>query len=308
MADRDPPPHVLPYQGSKRLLAARIAAFVPRARRIRTIYEPFCGSAALSLYAASRDLSDRLVIGDSLAEIVALWRRVIDDPDAVADVYAALWSDQGAGGRGEFATARARFNALRDPVDLLWLAARCVKGAIRFGRDGRFNQSADHRRRGSAPDRVRTQLRRAAALLRDKAAFVAGDWRATLAPAGTADLAYLDPPYHGTSTGADRRYHQGLDRGALVAGLRDLRDRGVPVLLSYDGHTGGRSYGEALPADLGLVRFELDAGRSAQATLHGRADRTVESLYVSASLCAEVGADGPPCRPPVSRRVERSRR
>ena len=52
----------------------------------------------------------------------------------------------------------------------------------------------------------------------------------------------------------------------------------MPFLLSYDGQMGARHYGEPLPAELGLRRVLLDAGRSSQATLSGRAERTLESF------------------------------
>jgi len=58
----------------------------------------------------------------------------------------------------------------------------------------------------------------------------------------------------------------------------------IPFLLSYDGRCGTRSYGEPLPAGLRLTHLELEAGRSSQATLAGRAEHTVESLYMSPAL------------------------
>jgi hypothetical protein len=54
-------------------------------------------------------------------------------------------------------------------------------------------------------------------------------------------------------------------------------------VLSYDGHCGGKTYGEPLPNDL-AHRILLDVGRSSQATLNGRDEATVESLYVSRSI------------------------
>ncbi|MGH7489019.1 MAG: hypothetical protein ACREMY_25965, partial [bacterium] len=74
--------------------------------------------------------------------------------------------------------------------------------------------------------------------------------------------------------------HAQLAREALVEGLAQLRARKVPFALSYDGATGGRHYGPALPAHLRLAHLLLDAGRSAQATLSGRDERTIESLYL----------------------------
>ena len=51
-------------------------------------------------------------------------------------------------------------------------------------------------------------------------------------------------------------------------------------------------YGPALPVELGAQRLELHAGRSSQATLNGRDERTVESLYVSASLAPSTRLAG----------------
>jgi DNA adenine methylase len=58
----------------------------------------------------------------------------------------------------------------------------------------------------------------------------------------------------------------------------------VALALSYDGRRGARTYGSPLPASLGLRRVELVAGRSSQATLLGRAEVTIESLYLSREL------------------------
>lgn len=104
------------------------------------------------------------------------------------------------------------------------------------------------------------------------------------AEATEEDIVYMDPPYEGTSTGTDRRYHQGLDRKRLISILTDLNRRNVPFLLSYDGQCGDKTYGLVLPASLHLTRLELNAGRSSQATLNGRAEVTIESLYISNKL------------------------
>ncbi len=125
------------------------------------------------------------------------------------------------------------------------------------------------------------QLAGAHALLRGKTETVAGDFAQIIEDAGPRDLVYLDPPWEGTSTGRDTRYHSGLARERLIAALESLNQRGVPWLLSYDGQCGTKTYGTALPVDLRATRLELNAGRSSQATLNGRSDVTIESLYVS---------------------------
>ena len=69
-----------------------------------------------------------------------------------------------------------------------------------------------------------------------------------------------------------------------------LNRRSVQFILSYDGACGDKTYGEALPDDLGMRRILVDAGRSSQATLNGRDHRTVESIYVSAGLAQNISA------------------
>jgi DNA adenine methylase len=53
---------------------------------------------------------------------------------------------------------------------------------------------------------------------------------------------------------------------------------------------GNRTYGKPLPAKLHLRLMEIDAGRSSQATLLGRSEMTVESLYLSPALSDELEA------------------
>ena len=70
------PPHPIPYQGSKRNLAPFIGRYVPR--DVKTWYEPFAGSVAMSLWAAHVTNLRRIVLGDSLAPMAALWREIIN--------------------------------------------------------------------------------------------------------------------------------------------------------------------------------------------------------------------------------------
>ncbi len=251
----------------------------------RHVYEPFCGSAALTLAAAARGLAPRFVLGDSLPPLVALWRAIVERPARVASAYAALWRAQHRD-PDHYERVRERFNRCGDPTTLLYLLARCAKAAVRFNRDGGFNQAPDRRRHGMRPERLAAEVAAAARLLAGRTRLTCADYEATLAGAGPRDLVYLDPPWQGTSEGRDRRYAEGLARERLVASLARLVDRGVPFLLSYDGRSGDRAYGPPLPAALGLARVPLDAGVSSQATLLGRRERTVESLYLSPALLA----------------------
>jgi DNA adenine methylase len=281
-------PHPIPYQGSKRRLAARILAVVGD-RPVKTLYEPFAGSAALTLAASSRGVAQRYVIGDSLVPLVSIWDQILDDPAGLARRYQDLWRGQlEEGSREHFDRVRAEFNAEAEAARLLYLLARCVKNAPRFSRFG-FSQSADHRRKGMNPRKMAGELFGAHNLLTGCTTTFVGDAEDCLRGAGPNDLVYMDPPWQGTTEGPDKRYHQGFERARLEVLLADLNEREVPWMLSYDGRSGERTYGTRLPAELWGARLDLHAGRSSQATLAGRVDKTVESLYVSASL-SSLGA------------------
>ena len=275
-------PHPIPYQGSKRKLAPLIGRYLPA--RIDTFFEPFAGSAAMSIYAAYHGKARRFVVADSLAPMVSLLRSIVYTPEQTVARYRAVWEGHRDGGPGFYNEVRARYNETEDPIDLLYLICRCVKNAVRFNRHGRFTQSVDKRRLGMHPEKMMAAVTGVSAILSGRVCFRVGDWRDTSADAGPTDFVYMDPPYFGTSVGRDKRYHQQLARDDLVSGLTELRDRNVPFALSYDGMTGARQYGPPLPAELGLTQLLLHAGTSSQSTLSGRYEQTVESLYVTPGL------------------------
>ena len=288
--------HPIPYQGSKRRLAGSILGILD-GRRFETLYEPFAGSAALTLAAASRGVADRYVIGDSLAPLAELWERIMSRSTEAADAYARIWRGQfaGDGAAAHFNRIRREYNEDGDPIKLLYLLARCVKNAPRFGRTGAFNQSPDHRRTGMKPEKMRREIEGARLILGGRGEAFAGSAEACIRSAGPDDLVYMDPPWQGTTEGADTRYHQGFARARLEVLIAQLNTRGVPWILSYDGRSGNRTYGEPLNTELWGAHLEIDAGRSSQSTLAGRAEHTVESLYVSADICARLpgGMTGP---------------
>jgi DNA adenine methylase len=299
-------PHPIPYQGSKRRLAPEILAYVPPGTR--RLLEPCCGSAAVSLAALHAGRVERVHLNDSLAPLAALWRAIVDEPAQLAAAYERVWRAQLDDPRRGYDRVRDRFNRDGDPARLLYLLARCVKAAVRFNAAGAFNQSPDRRRLGTQPARMRASLLGAGALLAGRATVTSGDYAAVLAGAGPGDVVYLDPPYQGTSGARDQRYHQPLDRDRFVAELEGLVARDVPVIVSFDGRTGERRYGESLPARLGLRHVELAAGRSSQATLLGGAARTYESLYVTPRLVLQrtrIGSAHPDHRDPGRVRLAR---
>jgi DNA adenine methylase len=276
-------PHPIPYQGSKRNLAPAILAKVGN-RKFRRLYEPFAGSAAITIAAANMKLASEYVIADALQPLIDIWNQILFSPHTLANEYEKLWCEQLDTDETYYYKIRETFNRFRQPAPLLYLLTRCVKNAPRFNQNGDFNQSYDKRRLGMHPNKMRLEILGASLLLSKNTRAVWAEFETTLTEATTDDLVYLDPPYEGTSAGLNKRYYKGVDRERLIATLKDLNQRHIPYLLSYDGCCGTTTYGSPLPEELNLTRLELVAGRSSQATLSGRAEITVESLYISKSL------------------------
>jgi len=284
-------PQPFPYQGSKRIIAAQVLEHLPcPAGRL---IEPFAGSAAITLAAASRQVAKKFVLNDSNQALISLWKAIVEDPDLLARQYRVLWTRQQKDPANFYNTVRSRFNASHAPADFLYLLARCVKAAIRYNSNGEFNNSPDHRRLGMRPPTMKQNILACSGLLKGRVTISALGYLEVLAKATPKDVVYMDPPYQGVCLARDNRYRDQLVFDDFVDALKDLNKRHIPFVLSYDGRTGDKQYGRPLPQSLRLTLIEIPAGRSTQATLLGRNESTVESLFVSehaGALCQKKSA------------------
>lgn len=281
-------PHPIPYQGSKRKIAKYILAYFPR--NVDTLIEPFAGSAAVTIAAASLGKASRFYINDLNAPLMSLWVEIVNNPQDISEKYARLWEEQQGKAREYYDYVRDKFNSTHRPEYLLYLLARCVKASVRYNPKGEFNQSPDNRRLGRQPKRMSDDIHAVSNLLRGKVTIVSKDYKELLLVARKKDLVYMDPPYQGVCGNGDPRYYGGMDFNDFMQFLGELTERGIPFILSYDGRTGTKTYGEELPAELEMRRIEVNAGRSTQSTLLGRKATTYESLYLSKTLVARLGS------------------
>jgi DNA adenine methylase len=279
-------PHPIPYQGSKRNLAKWILPFFPH--EIQTLFEPFSGSAAISIAAAFHGKSSCFHLNDVNKPLMALWNEIINNPSDISTKYEHLWLEQQGNERQYYNIVRDHFNQTKRPDSLLYLLARCVKASVRYNATGDFNQSPDNRRLGRHPQQMKEDILAVSTLLQHKTTLTSADYKEALAVATSKDLVYLDPPYQGVCATGAPRYVSGIDFDEFMQELKKLHDKDVPFILSYDGRTGKKRYGRKLPDEFGRYRFEIDAGRSTQATLLGRNEVTYESVYLSNSLVEKL--------------------
>ncbi|MDR0529391.1 MAG: DNA adenine methylase [Zoogloeaceae bacterium] len=279
-------PQPFQYQGSKRALAATILEYLPTGTE--RLIEPFAGSAAVSIACAARGRGKTFWLNDYNAPLSKLMDKIIHAPEEAAAVYQSLWLNDAETALRRYYQVREEFNRSGNPLLLLYLLARCVKGSVRYNADGLFNQSPDKRRLGARPETMRRNLLSVSAWLRGRTRITGFHYQEVLADCAPEDVVYMDPPYQGVCGERDARYFSGIDFDEFVAALARLNDLNIRFLVSYDGSLGTRAYGKPLPAALDLTRVEIHAGRSAQATLLGRQELTIESLYLSPRLAEEL--------------------
>lgn len=280
-------PHPFPYQGSKRNIASDILQYFPSS--INTLFEPFAGSAAISIAAAMRGRAKRFYINDLNKALMDLIKKIIEEPEIIADQYVTLWTSQLDNPRLYYDDIREKFNLTGRSDYLLYLLARCVKGSIRYNANGEFNQSPDNRRKGMRPKTIRENILGVSHLLKGKSIFSSRNYRDVLELPTQDDLVYMDPPYQGVCGNRDTRYLAGIQFYEFVAELEELNNKRIRFIISYDGRTGKKMHGKKLPDYLELTHIEIEAGRSSQETLLGRNASTVESLYLSPALIDEIG-------------------
>ena len=279
-------PHMVQYQGSKRILAPQILQYMPQ--KFNRLIEPFSGMAAISIAAEYENRTNRFWINDLNEPLINMLKEAIENPEGLAEDYSAVWNEQFLYGENHvqhFYDVRERFNnGDEKPANMLYLLARCVKGAVRYGKTGNFNQSPDKRRHGTNPKTLEKNVRAISCLLKGKTIFSANDYHDVLELAKPGDLVYMDPPYQGVTNAKDNRYFAGVPFDEFAQAIEILNRKGVDYLISYDGVCGGKEYGEELPKSLGCKKIMLNAGISSQALLLGKKSITFEALYVSKGL------------------------
>ena len=279
-------PHPIPYQGSKRNLADQIMRFYPD--DFNRLIEPFAGSAAMTIASAFYFKANHFIINDINEPLTQLWDSIINNPKSIIKHYHDIWHGQHGNAEEYYYQIRERFNDTKQPEYLLFLLAKCVKAAVRYNSQGGFNQSPDKRRLGRNPSLMRDDILRVSQLLKGKIQLHSDDYQNILNLATADDLVYMDPPYQGTGLNGGFNYAGNIEFDNFIVSLFELNNNSIPYILSYDGRTGDKTYGSALPDTLNLTKIEINAGRSSQATLLNRNEITYEAVFLSPTLVSKI--------------------
>lgn len=243
----------LKWAGGKRAQVDIIRSHMPA--MFSRLYEPFAGSAALTL-ACGRAGS---VIGDTNRRLIACHRGIANDVDAVIAALRLRTYD-----KAEYYEQRARFNGA-DLSDtemaalFTYLNKTCFNGLYRENKTGGYNVPFGRYKNPTICDE---KTLRAAAKVLCQTDIRHGDFGETTHDALVTDVVYFDPPYVPLTTTSD--FTSYTRDGFTIDDqrrLRDLalrlRDRGVHVILSNSSADAVR--------ELYAERFEIhevDARRS----------------------------------------------
>jgi len=279
-------PHPIPYQGSKRNLADKILRYFPV--NFDRLIEPFAGSAAITIASAFYFKANHFVINDVNKPLMKLWDSIINSPQYAIKQYYDIWNGQHGNEEEYYYGIRDKFNETRQAEYLLFLLAKCVKAAVRYNTQGNFNQSPDKRRLGRNPQMMRNDILSVSQLLRGKTEIYSVDYSLILNNVTSNDLIYMDPPYQGTGQSGGFNYSENIDFDDFVLSLFELNQKDIPYILSFDGRTGDKTFGNPLPDKLNLTKIEINAGRSTQATLLNRKEFTYEAIYLSPTLVKRI--------------------
>ena len=261
---------VIKWSGSKRSQAEKIIKLFPK---YDNYYEPFVGGGSV-LYALKPDSA---ICGDICEPLINLWTMIQKEPEKLISFYKRDWERLQNEGYQVYYEIRERFNSKQKPEDFLFLSRTCVNGLIRFNRDGKFNKSLHHTRRGIHPERLDRIIKDWSKIIQN-VKFVHIDYQDCVKNATPRDIIYLDPPYFNTKG----RYFGRIDYDEFIFFLKSLNLKGVKYILSYDGMRGNLNYLKDLPKDLFKRHLLIESGNSSfKKVMDKTAEMVSESLYLN---------------------------
>jgi DNA adenine methylase len=252
---------LLKWVGGKRQLLGAILARLPE--RIDTYYEPFVGGGAVFFALAQQRRFRRAVLADSNAELIATYRAVQRDVDAVIASLGRLRHSEEEYYR--IRASRPRSEAAR-AARMIYLNRTGFNGLYRVNRRGEFNVPFG---RYQNPRICDAEHLRSVAVALAGVELLVGDFAGVAERARAGDAVYLDPPYVPVSaTARFAEYHErpfGPDEHRRLAEVFGaLWRRGVVAVLSNSDTELTRALYRAFEVEVVAARRSVNSRASAR--------------------------------------------
>lgn len=278
---------VIKWSGSKRPIAQEIVNHFPR--EINNYYEPFCGGASVmrclldNIKENKIKVNGDIICSDINKDLINLWNTIKSSPDAISLYYDKLWEELNSTEnesvkRAYFWQIRDRFNKERNPLDFIFINRTCFNGLIRYNQKGELNTSFHLNRKGIRPDKFSNIIFEWSDLLNQyDVTFLNLDYYIIFNNTKEEDFLYLDPPYANTKG----LYSGGIHKDFFFREVRNLNERKIKWLLSYDGISGNVDNTYNVPIDLYEEHKYIKSGNSSFKRIINESNNSIvyESLY-----------------------------
>lgn len=220
---------VLKWAGGKTQLLPQILERLPA--RIETFFEPFVGGAAVFFALAAEGRFQRAVLADRNPDLVAVYRALQADAEAVIDELSQMRHSEAEYYRiRELSPRRLAQRAAR----VIYLNKTGYNGLYRVNRSGQFNVPFG---RYKKPNICDAENLRAAARVLEGVEIVEADFEEVCVRARPGDAVYLDPPYVPLSKTANftayaRHPFGPSEHQRLARAFTELERRRVAAVLS----------------------------------------------------------------------------
>jgi DNA adenine methylase len=199
---------------------------------------------------------------DTFRPLMEIWMMLKKDPKGLVDWYAARRNKIGKQSKEEvYESIKASYNRNPNGADFVFLSRACYGGIVRFRKSDGYMSTPCGAHMPIPVDAFTRRVEEWKNRLRN-VSFAQCDYKDSFAQAKAGDLIYCDPPYsHSQSIlyGA-----QEFHLSELLEEIEKVKERGIKVALSIDGHKKSGIYICDIPVPLNLFEQEIyvDCGRS----------------------------------------------
>lgn len=179
---------VIKWTGSKRIVAKELVPLIPKYKRY---FEPFVGGGSMTFY------QHDVIASDINEDVIALWKKVRDYPEAIFNRYQYHWNNLQTYGKDYYFEVRKTFNITKNPYDFFFLNRTCTGGIIRYNAKGEFNTAYGYGRNGIQPENLKPILNYWSEKIQDYE-YLHRPYYEITEDIETDDFVFCDPPYENT--------------------------------------------------------------------------------------------------------------